>query len=562
MAPIQTGMVAPSVEVIALHRMGYGPTPNDIERVRSMGFVTYVDEQLNPSVIDDTACENRVRNVKLKIKYGAASDGSYPARHEALPLITLNQTTSDLWKERLLPKNKAWAERVRPADEVRVATWVRAVHSKCQLRELMVDFWHNHFNVNAYADTPISVTFPVYDSLIRNNCLGNFRTFLEAVAKSTAMMYFLDNASNKAGGGESGNENYARELLELHTLGADSYLGFVEDRSSVGTISYNGQMYVRGYTEDDIFEAARCLTGWTIANGHWELPSSVPNTGEFFYYNVWHDAGRKMILNIDCSQNVTRNQPPLKDGQDLFNLLASHPNTARHICIKLCRRLIADNPPQTVVNAAISTWMANINSPDQIKQVVRTILLSDEFRLIWGQKMKTPFKAIISYLRATNATLPDDYVDTTNANKGSYWSGILWNMSTSGHNLFSWPTPTGHPEMAGYWTSTNGLLRRWNLPYILSQEWGGNIKINLKGQTNLQSSCVQIVDFWIKRLCGFAINSTLRQELISFMAQGGDPNLPPKPLSGTPDWNDPNAITDRLISMVQLLAMYPDFQKI
>jgi uncharacterized protein (DUF1800 family) len=562
LTPQTTTPPIPPIEIIALHRMGYGPRPGDADRIRSMGFMLYVDEQLSPSIIDDTACENLVKSAKLKIKYDAAGDGSYPARHEAANLTTLNQSTTQLWQERQLPKNKAWAERVRPADEVRVATWIRAVHSKCQLRETLVDFWHNHFNVNAYSDSAISVTFPVYDRLIRNNCLGNFRTFLEAVAKSTAMMYYLDNVSNKAGGGESGNENFAREMLELHTLGADSYLGFVEDRSSVGTISYNGTLYSKGYTEDDIFEAARCLTGWTIANGHWELPSGTPNTGEFYYYNTWHDAGRKMFLNVDCRQNITRNQPPLKDAQDLFTILAGHPNTARHICTKLCRRFIADNPPQTVIDAAVDTWMANINSPDQIKQVVRTILLSPEFKSTWGKKIKTPFKALVSYLRATNATLPNDYVDTANAGKGSYWSGLMWNMGTSGHNLFSWPTPTGHPDVASYWTSTNGMLRRWNLPYIVSQEWGGNVKINIKGQTNLQSSCTQIVDFWIGRLCGYSINSTLRQELITFMAQGFDPNQPPKPLSGTPDWNDPNAVTDRLISMVQLIAMYPDFHLI
>lgn len=558
-AAVQTTTTLPPIEVIALNRMGYGPRPGDLARVRSMGLTAYVDEQLNPASIDDSACAARVGNVKLKIKYAAAGDGSYPARHEAALLKTLNQTTTQLWQERIIPE-KEWAERIRPAEEVRVATWVRAVQSKCQLREVLVEFWHNHFNVNAYADAPIAATFPVYDRLMRANCFGNFRVLLEAVAKSTAMMYYLDNVSNKAGGGESGNENFAREMLELHTLGSDSYLGFVADRSSIGTVTYDGVAYVRGYTEDDIFEAARCLTGWTLANGQWGLPSGVPSTGEFYYNNAWHDSGRKMVLNVDCRQNVARNQPQLKDGQDLFDLLASHPNTARNVCAKLCRRLIADVPPASVINEAVAVWMANVKSPDQIKSVVRTILLSEAFRKSWGKKVKRPFEVVVSYLRATDAKLPDDVVDAADPNKGGYWGSLFWNMSASGHSIFSWPTPTGHPDQMGYWVSTNGMLRRWNLPHILTQEWGGNMKVDLVAQTNLQSSCTQIVDFWINRLCGYAINAAARQELISFMAQGGDPAAAPRPLGGAPDWNDPRAIHDRLISMVQLLAAFREFQ--
>jgi hypothetical protein len=200
--------------------------------------------------------------------------------------------------------------------------------------------------------------------------------------------------------------------------------------------------------------------------------------------------------------------------------------------------------------------MANLDAPDQIKKVVRTILLSDAFKATWGQKVKRPFEAIVSYLRATNAQMPSDDPDPA---KGSYWQDLFWRVEQTGHRLFQWPTPTGHPDLASYWTSTNGMLSCWNLPHSLVQSWGGNVRIDMAGQTNLNSSCVQIVDFWIGRLCGYGVGASTRQALSSFLAQGGDPNQKPTPKSGAPDWNSGQAVIDRLMSMVQLLAMSPDF---
>jgi uncharacterized protein (DUF1800 family) len=530
----------PPLEVIALSRMGYGPRPGDIARVRGMGFSAYVEEQLNPAAIDDSACDARIAAARLKIAYGSVN--------EVRPLSSLAKTTPQLWPLADFGTAMDWSERVRPYNEVRVATWLRAVYSKRQLRELMVEFWHNHFNVNAPSDAAIAATFPVYDrDVIRKHCLGNFRAFLEDVAKSTAMMYYLDNVSNQAGGLEGGNENYARELFELHTLGSDNYLKFVADPTQIPT---GPDGVAVAYVDDDVYEMARCLTGWTIANGYWKRPAQ--DDGTFLYDPTWHDGNQKFVL----GKRIPRSQPDLKDARDVFTMLARHRGTAQHICAKLCRRLVADEPPAGVVEAAVTTWMANLDAPDQIKKVVRTILLSGEFKAAWGQKVKRPFEAIVAYLRATNAQLPNDDPDPA---KSSYWSSLLWLADQTGHRLFQWPTPTGHPDLASYWTSTNGMLWRWNLPYILAQDWGGKVQIDLAGQTNLGSSCTQIVDFWIGRLCGYSIGATTRQALIGFLAQGGDPTQPPKPKSGAPDWNSAAAVADRLVSMVQLLAMSPDF---
>lgn len=548
---------APSPELIALHRMAYGPRPEDIGHVTGMGLTAYIDEQLNPTAIDDSACDTRLVDARLKIKYDADAMGRFPAVNEARPLVNLNKSTAELWE--LTKGTIPWAERTRPFEEVRVATWLRAVYSKRQLFEVLVEFWHNHFNVNASSDSAIAATFPAYDKIIRTNALGNFRTFVEAIGRSTAMMYYLDNVSNRSGGGEGGNENYARELIELHTLGSDNYLKFYDDRRNIGTVTYNGETFARGYIDDDVYETARSLTGWTIANGHWERPTL--NTGEFYYDASWHDSYAKTVLSPDGFPNIPRSQPDLKDGQDVYTILARHVGTARSICTKLCRRLIADYPPASVIDAAVATWMANRDAPDQIKQVVRTILTSDEFKNSWGLKIKRPFEALAAYLRATSAQMPVDFVslDPAKPNDGALWSGFHWNFSASGHRIFEWPTPTGHPDLTSYWASTNGLLRRWNMPYVVAQSWGGGVTVDIKGQTDLSASCTAIVDFWIGRLCGFEIDPAAREALIAFLAQGGDVNQAPKPLSKAPDWNSADAVVDRVVCMVQLLASTPDF---
>jgi uncharacterized protein (DUF1800 family) len=552
----QATLSAP-LEVIALSRLAFGLGPDDVAAFQALGstpderLAAYVEQQLNPETIDDSACDARLAAARLKIKYDTIN--------EARPLNTLTQQTAELWERTKYTSQMNWAERIRPYNEIRTATWLRAVYSKRQLFEVLTDFWHNHFNIHASSDVAIAATFPVYDrDVIRKNCLGNFRAFLEDVAKSTAMMHYLDNVSNRIAGGEGGNENYARELFELHTLGSDNYLKFYDDRRAIGTIEYNGEKYARGYIDDDVYEASYCLTGWSIANGHWSRTD--PNNGTFYYDANWHFTGRKTVLSIDGYPNIPSNQAPEKDGKDILDLLARHPGTARFLCTKLCRRLIADDPPSSIVDAAVATWMTHRDAPDQIKQVVRTIVLSNEFKTTWGRKVKRPLEAIWAYLRATRAELPVDVVSVDgNDNRGGYWGGLFWNTDLSGHKLFGWNAPTGHPDIASHWANTNGMLKRWNLPHIVTQEWSGNVVIDLARQTNMNDTCINIVDFWINRLCGYTITAAVRQELIAFMAQEGDPNQPPQPTSKEPDWGKSEALVDRLNSMVQLLAMCPDF---
>lgn len=548
-------------ELIALNRMGFGPRAGDVEHIAALGGLNaYIDEQLNPAAISDSACDARLAQARLRISYTSPS-----VVNETRALGNLNKPTSELWA---LRDHAAFSERILPANEVRVAMIIRAAYSARQLEQAMVVFWHDHFNVRPSSDSTIASVFPAYHATIRQHCLGNFRTFVEAVGRSTAMMYDLDNVSNRASGGEGGNENYSRELFELQTLGSDNYLKFYDDRRNIGTVTYNGEVFARGYIDEDVYEAARCFAGWSIRNSHWEFPSTPEyDTGEFLYWPSWHENANKTVLSVDGFPNIPRNQPAEKDGKDVYNLAANHIGTARNICAKLCRRFIADTPPAAIVNAAVAEWMAHRASPDQIKRVMRVILMSAEFRSTWGQKIKRPFEFLISFIRATGVEL----VLTDDSHpEGSNWGVFMSRLRDCGHGLFEWPTPTGYPDLGSYWANTNGTLRRWSLPYMIGQNgsppnaWEGNAPITVRDWTTAalgaSASCEQIVDYWIGRLFGYGISATSRAELIAFLAQGNPTNQPPRVLSGRPDWNDQDGLTDRFNNMLQLMAMSPEFQ--
>lgn len=546
-----------SLRTIAMRRLAFGPSPelmtmydatsgaSDEER-----FDNWVRQQLNYTAIDNTPCANRILSAKLKII------------NEVRPLSWLSASRETLWREWVVPDDLPWAERIRPYEEVRVATWLRAVYSRRQLFEVMVDFWHNHFNVRATADYRIAATWPDYDRIIRTHALGNFNTMLVEVTKSVAMMYYLDNVSNKAGGGEGGNENFARELFELHTLGSDNYRKFYNQRGNIPVVEYGSERYASAYIDYDVYEASRCLTGWTIANGR----DGRPDTGAFYIMESWHDNSPKTVLappsppGTEPAPNFLYNNGAESDGMEALRLAARHPGTARHLCTKLCRRLVADNPPESLINTAWSVWMEHRDSPDQIRLVIEAILLSPEAKSTFGAKICRPLEAMWAFLRTTNAALPND-VPAVNgdATQGGYWSSLLWSADQTGHRLFGWDTPTGHPDRADYWANTNALLRTWNTFYTIAQSWGGNATIDIAGQTPSGLSCAGIVDFWLQRMLTYIPTGDLRTLLINFLAQGGDPSQPPQPLRGAPDWGSADAVNDRIVAMVQLLATSPEF---
>lgn len=513
-------MAPPSLPVIALNRMAYGITEADLTHFNSLDtshdarLTAYVEEQLNPAAIDDSAYETRLANSNF---------------------VTTNLTTQQLW----IDYRRDFAGVTNsslPLDELRRLALYRAVYSKRQLLAVMIDFWHTHFNVFGPQFIIRSMIMAYDRDVIAPNALGNFRTLLEAVGTDVSMLYYLDNYTNSDDGP---NENYARELIELHTLGAENYLGAGLQQEDVPT---DADGFPIGYIDEDVYEATRCFTGWSVSNS--TNNPTIGDTGEFYYRDDWHDRFRKDVL----GQRISSNQAPLEDGRMVYDRLAEHPGTARHICRKLCRRFIDDNPDDSLVQAAADVFLAQKNAPDQIAQVLRFILNSAEFRTTFGTKVKRPFEALAAMLRAANA---DINLDIGNGDGNT----IIYRLYETGNRPFEWPAPNGYPDVAGYWLNTTSLFKRWRLfNWLMSdRDENDNLHMDIVGETPSDSTSAEgLVDYWIGRIFGYTLPSAERQEFIDFMAAGYNPTY------DLPIYTDENT-ADRLRSLVGLMFMSPSF---
>ena len=492
--------------VIVHNRMAFGPRAGDLAAFAQLGatdderLTAYVEQQLNPGSINDSACDNLI-----------AAQG----------FTTLDKSLTRLWQDHA-SGDVSWSDRMLPYEETERTTWLRAVYSRRQLVEVLADFWHNHFNIYA-RDGWTGPVWPHYDrEVIRGNLLGNFRTMLGAVAKSPAMLYYLDNQNNTAAGP---NENWARELFELHTMGAENYLGIVPDRNDV-PLDEEGRPV--GYIDKDVYQATECFTGWTTNR----------DTGQFLFVEGDHTPYEKIVLNQSIGDFLGQ-----QDGEIVLDMLANHPGTARHIARKLCRRLISDEPPESVVQAAADVFYAHRESPNQLKRVVRTILLSQEFRTTWGEKVKRPFEYAANVLRATNAAFVPD-------------GDFGWNYSRMGQPLFQWHPPDGYPDSRVAWTGTMPMLQRWkHANWLIDWEFkeGPNdgqkrLPIEQEMPANRRTPN-QIVDYWSQRILGQALPPNERASVLDFLAEGRNPDfeLPAED------------IQERTRYMVALLMMTPSF---
>ncbi len=527
--PVRITLARPPLAVRALGNMTYGATAADVVAFDALGgsdaarLAAWVDRQLAWESIDDGAVE---------------------ARLSAAGYTTLGKSLQQLWADHVLG-DPEWEVRMRPAWEVQRAALVRAVHSKRQLREVVVSFWHDHFNVMAsdYSAAPVYVH---YDrDVIRANALGNFRAMLEAVARSTAMLYFLDNRSNTRAGP---NENFARELMELHTFGTENYLGFV-DPFQVPPCPEDPS-YPIGYTDIDVYETASAFTGWTVKDGHWEFPTE--NDGTFAYRSTWHDAGPKFPLGMFLNPE----QPALKDGRDILDRLASHPRVARFICRKLIRRFFADRPSQPLVDSAAAVFRANWKQPDQIARTLRHILTSDAALYDWGQKIRRPFEAVAAALRASGS----DWTPRVDDGRSDEF---MWRMAFTGHTPYDWPAPNGYPDTATAWSGSNSLGMTWKLLNWLTEaeDDGGTPLLPILAATRSgvpSWTSTNLVDFWCRRLLGYL--PARRNVLVDFMRQNGAAG---DVVADTDAWsaNDlkKHYNQQRLRSMVSLVLMSPEF---
>jgi uncharacterized protein (DUF1800 family) len=433
-AVIPSAMPLPDGEALLQHtlrRLTFGPTPEMLDKARSMGLETFIEEQLSPEAIPDPEIDSLLQ-----------------------PFRTLNMTVAQR-----LELN----ENSRSARELIDSTILRQRHSQRQVFEMMVDFWGNHFNI--YIGKFLCKVLKTDDDLkvIRPNALGKFRDLLYASAKSPAMLIYLDQAESF---GESPNENYARELMELHTIGVDS-----------------------GYSHHDVAELARVLTGWTISR-----PNNQKLGPGIYYFNPdIHDYGEKHILGTMISPTGE------SEGMLILDMLASHNSTAHFISQKLARRFISDSPDLVVVDALSQVF---IDTDGDIRQLLRAILNSEAFKSSAGMKFKKPLDFFISTLRVTDTKI------TENSRK------LYEQLQLLGQLPFSWLMPDGYPDVEEYWATTSGMLDRWNFGFMLVSNAIRGAAVNLTALTKDAGSPEDVVDVLSIRFLGNRMPDDARSILV------------------------------------------------
>ncbi|WP_431299694.1 DUF1800 domain-containing protein [Tabrizicola sp. BL-A-41-H6] len=442
-----------SVYEIWLNRLTFGASPSSRAAIAAMGREVWLDDQLARKV-SDPGLDAMLSSARLRIAFDAGQVGGrkWEAVDQLRPLRYLDAPAADLVTLAVYRDEVSvqWVERIRPMEEVIAASLIRAVHAEAQLREVMTQFWHEHFSVNAAKKAETAAFFPLYDAAMRKHALGNFRVLLGEVARSPSMLYFLDNDTNRA---TPANENFARELMELHTLGAENYLN---DRySRWDEVPGATEGLAEGYLDLDVYEVARAFTGWSV--GDWRDlndGSRAPETGEVHFIAAWHDPYQKRVLGRDFPPN----RGPMVDGDEVLDILARHPGTARHVCRKIARRLLSDEPEAGLVARLADVFLAGADAPDQIARVVRALVLSPEFEAP-PAKVRRPFEVLASLYRATGAK-----VTTTQMQ----YRGLL---ARAGWWQHQYVLPTGHPDRNPPWTGAGTLNRIVDLVMDAHEDW-------------------------------------------------------------------------------------------
>jgi uncharacterized protein (DUF1800 family) len=445
-----------------LNRLTFGATPEALQELADRGLEGWLDWQLSLPA-GDPALDAMLAAARLRISYAAGADEEgnvWQALDEMRPLSSLTADPADL--VRLVDwgpgKGMEFSERARPAQEVIAAAPVRAVHAKAQLREVMTQFWHDHFNVHSGKDETTAVFFPQYDAMLRTHAFGNFRMLLGQVARSPAMLYYLNNADSVA---SPANENYARELLELHTLGARNYLNdHYRDWKDVPGAKAG---LAEGYLDLDVYEVARAFTGWSVGDGRWLAEGEeAPRTGRFHYVQRWHDPYQKRVL----GREFPPNRAPMADGDEVLDILARHPGTAAYVAEKLARRLLADDPDPALVQRLADVFLTHSDAPDQIAQVIRALVLSPDFEAP-PTKQRRPFEFLMAIYRAAGARVENPE------------NAYHWQLSRAGWKQHDYGPPTGHPDLLAAWTGASSLNRLVDLALYGLDDWFGTARADL-----------------------------------------------------------------------------------
>lgn len=515
----------------ALSRLTFGPKPDDVLRVRAIGLDKWIDQQLHPERIQDSAIDafvarypmiNRDQNGLLR-QYAQQQRERREMRRDTTDQ-QMSGADSVAMRREMRQRGNSRREVVTELQSSRVA---RAVASERQLQEVMTDFWHNHFSIFAQKGPPEPYYLVDFDrNVVRPRALGKFRDLLGAVAQSPAMLFYLDNARSvadsgrptlapdrqvrvqpRAGGGPAAmrraarraqqmqqqqaaqrrrgglNENYGRELLELHTLGVDG-----------------------GYTQQDVINVARAFTGWTIRQPE--------QGGGFIFRPQLHDAGEKIVLGHKLAAGRGT-----EDAEQVLDILARSPVTARYIAGKIARRFVSDAPPKALVDRAAAVFL---RTDGDIREVVRTIVTSPEFfsQAAFRSKVKSPFEVVVSAMRALNAR-PDSTPRTAQV------------VAYLGQPIFGHQAPNGWPETGDAWMNTGAILNRINFGMAAAARRLPGIDIRMVPALDTARAASREVQ--VDAVVSTLLNGMASPDTRAVLVSGEHPMLASTGKSGIPD---------------------------
>ena len=441
----------------ALNRLGFGPHPGEVEQIEKTGLENWIQAQLHPENTADPVIDARLAEYPALGLSAASLFEKYPppdvaAKRLGIKVDEYQKRLQDQTKQPHGTSSLPFKDQQQIVNELMQAKLVRAIYSEHQLREQLEDFWFNHFNVFIYKDLDRWYMIPYERDAIRPHVLGKFRDLLEANATSPAMLFYLDNSSSAdphafdrlklhpvsarpgiklppLGPKRGLNENYGRELMELHTLGVDG-----------------------GYTQQDVIDVARAFTGWTI-----ETPRENP---AFYFDERLHDSDPKRVLGKKI------NAGGIKDAKQVLDLLAKNAHTAHHISLQLAEHFVSDNPPDALVKRMTKTFE---KSKGDIRAVMTTMIYSPEFwsRTAFRAKVKTPFELVASTVRALGADVDQPL------------QMVQW-VARMGEPLYQCLTPNGYSDKAAAWISTGSLLNRVNFAVALTNNKirGAQVDVN------------------------------------------------------------------------------------
>jgi len=512
---------APAVDDAALlhvlGRLTWGPRPGDLAALRTMGLERWLSLQLHPEKIDDRALEARLAEFPtLRLSSAALVEGYEPPpaarrelqQHRAELEAATPAERARLRREliaRYAPRMKGTPQQV--LEERQAARVLRACASERQLDDVLADFWMNHFNVYAQKGQ-VRYLLGEHERVVREHQWGRFEDLLLATARSPAMLFYLDNwlsttahpappagrrlrrfpapfppatRARRAGL----NENYARELLELHTLGVDG-----------------------AYTQQDVTEVARAFTGWTIVG----LRQGEPR---FAFDERRHDRGDKRVLG-----RVVRDGGE-KEGREILHRLATHPATARHLALQLAQRFVADEPPPALVERAALVFL---QTHGEIREVVRAIVTSPEFLSVQvrAAKVKTPLEYVVSAVRASGATVEDA-------------RALARRIGAMGMPLYLQQPPTGYKDTADAWVSTGSLLARLNLALDLAAGRIPGVSFDASALAG-EVPRTQEADALAARLVPAGLSEATRREIEAEAGQGLEPARLAGMILGSPEF--------------------------